>query len=276
MGSGTAILLFAAAFVGGAINSVAGGGSFVSFPALLFAGVSPISANATNTIALWPGSLASVLAYRRELHEVRAELVPLGIAGLIGGLAGSILVLSTPDATFVQLIPWLLLFATSLFSFGNVVARRLARGRRASLGGAFAVQLVISVYGGYFGGGIGIMMLAVFSLLGMVDIHRMNALKTVLATLINAAAVASFVVAGVVAWGPGIVMIVGGAVGGYIGAAAARRSNARTVRTIVLAVAWTMTAYFFVRTYSHRPARAAISSPMAKEAVAAGEGAFST
>jgi uncharacterized membrane protein YfcA len=247
--AGTFALLFVAAAVGGGINSVAGGGSFVAFPALLFAGVAPVPANATNTIALWPGNVASAVAYRRELIEVRRELIPLGIASLAGGLAGSLLLLHTSNRTFVLLIPWLLLFATLLFSFGGTVARHVARGAQASLGAAVVTQLVISVYGGYFGGGMGIMMLAVLSLLGMTDIHRMNALKTSLSALVNGVAVVAFIVAGAVAWRPAAVMIVGGILGGYAGAAVARRIRPARVRSLVLVVAWTMTAYFFVRTY---------------------------
>jgi uncharacterized protein len=245
----TSILLFGAAAIGGALNSVAGGGSFVAFPALLFAGVPAVPANATNTIALWPGSLASAIAYRRELHEVRAELPPLGLASLAGGLAGSILLLKTSDRTFVLLIPWLLLFATLLFSFGGPLAKRLTHGARASMSAAVVAQLAISVYGGYFGGGMGVMMLAVLSLLGMSDIHRMNALKTSLATLVNGIAVVAFIWNGAVAWGPGAVMIAGGVGGGYAGAAIARRVSPKTVRYLVLAVAWAMTIYFFVKTY---------------------------
>jgi uncharacterized membrane protein YfcA len=245
----TGVLLFVAAALGGAINSVAGGGSFVAFPALLFAGVAPVRANATNTIALWPGSVASVVAYRRELREVRRELVPLGIAAFIGGLAGSLLLLKTRESTFVLLIPWLLLFATLLFSFGGRVAKRIMRGQQASIVAAVAAQLFISVYGGYFGGGMGIMMLAVLSLLGMTDIHKMNALKTALTTLINGVSVAAFIVAGAIAWTQGGVMIVGGITGGYAGAAIARRVDPKHVRRLVLVVAWGMTAYFFVKTY---------------------------
>jgi uncharacterized protein len=245
----TYALLFFAAAVGGAINSVAGGGSFVAFPALLFAGVPPVTANATNTIALWPGSVASAVAYRRELGEVRRELVPLGTASFVGGLAGSLLLLRTSDSTFVLLIPWLLLFATLLFSFGSAVTRKVMGGKEASLGVAVGAQLFIGFYGGYFGGGMGIMMLAVLSLLGMTDIHRMNSLKAVLGTLVGVAVVA-FVVAGAVAWAPGSVMIAGGIAGGYAGAAIARRVEPKTVRRLVLAVAWIMTGYFFLRTYA--------------------------
>ena len=247
----TFVLLFLAAVAGGAINSVAGGGSFVAFPALVFAGVAPVPANATNTIALWPGSVASAVAYRRELQELRRELAPLAVAALAGGLAGSILLLRTRESTFVLLIPWLLLFATLLFSFGGAVARRLTRGARAPLALAVVAQLGISVYGGYFGGGMGIMMLAVLTLLGMTHIHRMNALKNVLGTLINGVAVVAFVIAGAVRWAPGVVMIAGGITGGYAGAAIARRVDPRHVRRLVLCIAWGMTAYFFWRTYFH-------------------------
>ena len=245
----TGVLLFFAAVAGGAINSVAGGGSFVAFPALLFAGVAPVPANATNTIALWPGSLASVLAYRRELGEVKRELFPLAVAALLGGLAGSLLLLRTSESTFVLLIPWLLLFATLLFTFGGAVARKLTHGARAPLWLAAIVQLAISVYGGYFGGGMGIMMLAVLTLLGMTHIHRMNALKNVLGALINGVAVVAFVIAGAVRWAPGVVMIAGGITGGYAGAAIARRISPKYVRWVVMGIAWGMTTYFFVKTY---------------------------
>ena len=247
----TALLLFAAAAAGGAINAVAGGGSFVAFPALLAAGVPAIPANATNTVALWPGSVASALAYRKEVTAMRKELVPLGIASFVGGLGGSILLLRTSNDTFVLLIPWLLLFAAALFSFGKRVSAFLAHGTEASLGAVTVVQLAISVYGGYFGGGMGIMMLAVLSLMGMTDIHKMNGLKTVLAALINGVAVVAFIMAGAVTWGPGLVMVAGGIAGGYSGAAVARRVSPASVRMIVLVVAWTMTAYFFVKTYVH-------------------------
>jgi uncharacterized membrane protein YfcA len=250
------LLLFAAAGAGGAINSVAGGGSFIAFPALLFAGVPAVPANATNTVALWPGSIASALAYRSELRSSRPELAPLGVAALVGGLAGAQLLLHTSNTVFVALIPWLLLFASLVFSFGPRIARRLSGkghaergGTRASLALACLVQLVISIYGGYFGGGMGIMMLAVLAVLGMTNINEMNGVKNILATLINGVAVASFLVHGAVAWTPGVVMIAGGVAGGYAGARVARRLNPAQVRRLVLFVAWSMTGYFFVKTY---------------------------
>jgi uncharacterized membrane protein YfcA len=246
----TFALLFGAAAIGGGINSVAGGGSFVAFPALLFAGVPPVPANATNTVALWPGAMASAFAYRRELKESKRDLVPLGAAGLVGGIIGSILLLRTSDHTFVLLIPWLLLFATLLFTLGGRLTKRLAERGGAPRSVAIGAQLVISLYGGYFGGGMGIMVLAVLSLLGMTDIHRMNSIKVMLAALVNGVAVIAFVIAGAVQWAPGSVMIAGGILGGYAGAAIARRVNPKSVRTIVLVVAWVMTGYFFFRTYA--------------------------
>jgi uncharacterized membrane protein YfcA len=245
----TGVLLFLAAVVGGALNSVAGGGSFVAFPALLFAGVPAIPANATNTVALWPGSVASATAYRRELAGVRNALVPLASASLVGGLGGALLLLRTSNATFVKLVPWLLLFATLLFSFGAALAKRVTRGSRAPLAAAVVVQLAIALYGGYFGGGMGIMMLAVLSVLGMTRIHEMNALKNVLGAFINGVAVVAFIVAGAVVWKQGAVMVAGGITGGYAGAAIARRSDPKYVRVLVLIIAWSMTAYFFARTY---------------------------
>ena len=254
MNVATAVMLFLAALAGTAINSVAGGGSFIAFPALLFAGIPPVAANATNSVALWPGSVASAFAYRRELHGVRG-LVPLSIASFAGGVAGSLLLLKTEESAFVALIPWLMFFAAVLFTFGGRIAKRLHgridKGSRGSLAAGVVAQLVVGIYGGYFGGGMGIMMLAILAVLGMTEMHKMNAVKTVLGALVNGVAVAAFVIAGAVAWTPGLVMVVGGIVGGYAGAAAARRVSALQVRRIVLAVAWSMTLYFFIRTYAH-------------------------
>ena len=249
----TLALLFLAAAVGGALNSVAGGGSFIAFPALLFAGVAPVVANATNTVALWPAGLASAFAYRREVPGSRKVLVLLSIASLIGGTAGAILLLKTSESAFVRLIPWLLLVATSLFTFGKRMTSRFAStGDDASprtLAIVAVVQTVIALYGGYFGGGMGILMLATLSLIGMTNIHSMNALKTILGAIINGAAVVLFVIARAVDWTPGVVMVIGGIFGGYAGAALARRVDPKRVRVFVVIVAWSMTVYFFVRTY---------------------------
>jgi uncharacterized protein len=250
-----ALVLFVAAVIGGALNSVAGGGSFISFPALLlFNAPHPIESNATNTVALWPGSIASAGAYRKELSAQRSTLVLLSSVSLLGGLLGSLVLLRTKPATFESLLPYLLLVATLLFTFGGAVTARLRRqvshvSAPSWLGvaGVCLLQFAIAIYGGFFGGGIGILMLATLALMGMTEIHMMNALKTVLASLINGIAVVAFVVAGKVIWPQAVVMIVGAIIGGYGGAHVARKLDGGVVRGFVITVGFTMTAYFFYR-----------------------------
>ena len=243
------IFLFFAGALGGALNSVAGGGSFIAFPALLFTGVPPIPANATNTIALWTAAAASGGAYRTRLDVPRRVMVPLLASCLIGGLAGAVLLLKTPAQTFMRVLPWLTLGATLLFAFG----RKLAGGRKSAIGheasaaaltGATIFQLVVAVYGGYFGGGMGIVMLAMLATLGMTDIHAMNALKSVMGSVINGVAVVAFIVARAVYWKQGIVMIVGGILGGYLGAHYAQKVPQVWIRMLVVVVGAGMTVYF--------------------------------
>lgn len=251
----TAAGLFVAAIAAGALNSVAGGGSFLTFPSLVVAGVPPVSANATNTVALWPGSLASVFAYRQELgvHD-RKLMIILSILSLFGGVTGALLLLWTPDVVFVRIIPFLLAAATLLFVVSPTLTRRLGKsviagGERTAGSWATAVLAIIaiSVYGGYFGGGMGIMLLATLGLLGMTDIHEMNALKTMLTGVINGIAVVTFVVAGAVAWPQAVLMIVGAVLGGYLGAYYVKKVNPLYVRRFVIFVGCAMTAYFFLR-----------------------------
>jgi uncharacterized membrane protein YfcA len=254
--SNHAILLFVAALVAGALNSVAGGGSFLSFPALMFAGIAPKTANATNTVALWPGSVASVWAYRKELTARRTELISLGVVSVIGGYLGAKLLLKTPERTFVQILPFLLMAATLLFAFGGRISRvvRERMGHQghettASLVGVTILQLAIATYGGYFGGGIGILMLAALAVMGMEEIHSMNALKTILASLINGVAVVTFISAGAVVWPEASLMIVGAILGGYGGAHYSQKLPPALVRRFVIVVGISMTGYFFVKTY---------------------------
>jgi len=250
----TIVFLFVAGALGGALNSVAGGGSFIAFPALLWTGVPPIPANATNTIALWTAAAASGGAYRKRLDVPRRVMMPLLTVSLIGGLAGAYLLLKTPAHTFMRVLPWMTLGATLLFAFG----KRLAAGRvsviehqttGAALVGATIFQLCVAVYGGYFGGGMGIVMLAMLATLGMTDIHAMNALKSVMGFVINGIAVATFVLARAIYWKHGIVMIVGGIAGGYLGAHYAMRMRQSRVRGFVVLVGAAMTAYFFWKSY---------------------------
>ncbi len=248
------ILLFFAALMAGALNSVAGGGSFISVPALLFTGVPAIIANATNTVAVWPGSVASAVAYRKEFKAQRHLLLILGAASLTGGLLGALLLLHTPEVVFVRLLPFLLLMATFLFAFGGNIAARLRRGLGTGLAGRWApvvgvglIQLVIAIYGGYFGGGIGILMLASLALIGMENIHTMNALKTLLGTLINGVAVVAFILARAVWWPQALLMVAGAVIGGYGGAHFAQQIEPRLVRRFVIGVGVAMTLYFFIR-----------------------------
>jgi uncharacterized protein len=248
------ILLFIAGILAGALNAVAGGGSFIAFPALLFTGVPPIPANATNTIALWTAAVASGGAYRSRLNVPRRVMIPLLAASLIGGLAGAILLLKTPAQTFMRVLPWLTLGATLLFAFGRKLAG--ARGSviehstsTAALTGATVFQLCVAVYGGYFGGGMGIVMLAMLAALGMTDIHDMNALKTVMGTVINGVAVITFIAAHAVYWRHGIVMILGGIAGGYFGAHYSLKLPQIWVRVFVVLVGTGMTIYFFTQAY---------------------------
>jgi uncharacterized protein len=251
----TIIFLFFAGVLGGALNAVAGGGSFIAFPALMFAGLPPIEANATNAVALWVGVTASSGAYRKHLDISRRVMVPLAVTSVVGGIAGAFLLLRTPAHTFLRVLPWLMLGATLLFVFGG----RLARGSKSGLAHdasitAIAVaalfELIVAIYGGYFGGGVGIMNLAMLAALGMTDIHAMNALKVVLGGIINAMAVVTFTLKHAVAWKPGVIMIAGAIVGGYFGAHYAQKLPQRWIRAFVIIVGTGMTIYFFWTAYA--------------------------
>lgn len=236
------------AFAAGALNAVAGGGSFLTFPALLFAGVAPIPANATSAVALWPGSVASAWGYREDLGGEQRRLVLLGVASVVGGLLGALLLLFTPERVFSGLVPWLLLAATLVFALGPSLTRRVAgRHLHMPLAPLVLVQLVVAVYGGYFGGGMGIMMLAAYAAAGMTSLATMNGIKTVMAALLNAVANVAFIVAGVVAWWAAVPMALGGMAGGYVGARASRKVEARTLRPFIVAVGLLLSAYFFWR-----------------------------
>lgn len=249
----TLIFLFFAGVLGGALNAVAGGGSFIGFPALLFTGVAPIAANATNTVALWVGQTASTGAYRRHLDLSRRVMVPLAITSVIGGVAGAYLLLHTPAQTFLRVLPWLMLAATLLFVFGGKLGRSqsgLAHDISSSaLAFATVFELVVAVYGGYFGGGASILNLAMLAAVGMNDIHAMNAMKSVLAALINGVAVITFIVARAVVWKQGAVMTAGAILGGYLGAHYAQKLPPAWIRGFVILVGTGMTAYFFWKVY---------------------------
>jgi hypothetical protein len=249
-----AIFLFFAGALGGGINAIAGGGSFVSFPALLFTGVPPVPANATNTLALWVGTSASGGAYPQKLNIPRRVMVPLVVTSVIGGLAGAFLLIKTPAQTFLHVLPWLLLGATLLFSFGKHLTGRISAGishdaSNAAVTGASIFELIVAVYGGYFGGGIGIMNLAMLAALGMTDIHAMNKLKVILGGVINGVATATFIATGAILWPQGAVMTVGAILGGVSSAHYSQKLPQAWVRSFVILVGTAMTIYFFILSY---------------------------
>jgi uncharacterized protein len=241
------VLLFLVSIVGGALNAVAGGGSFILLPTLLYAGVAPVAANATCTLAMWPASVVSSVAYRRDITGPARWWLILGAVSIVGGLVGALLLVRTSDTSFLRLLPWLMLLAAATFTFGSPVR---PGAHRRSIAVVVVMQFLISIYGGYFGGGMGIMMLAAMAVAGMTDINEMNGLKSVLASAINAVALATFIIERKVVWRSGLIMIAGGILGGYFAAAGARRVAPRRVRLLVVAIGWTMTIYFFVRSYS--------------------------
>lgn len=248
----SAVFLFGAGILGGVMNAVAGGGTFFVFPALLFTGMPPVPANATNTVALWPGLAASVRAFWPRLKVVRRLLIPLVAISLVGSVAGALLLIRTPAHIFMRMVPWLMLAATLLFALGGRMGRKTpAREEMESTAGKILVatvfELVVAVYGGYFGGGIGILILAMLGALGMSDIHEMNALKIVLTALINGVAVVTFIAARAVYWPQALVVLAGAVLGGYFAAHYSQRLPAAWIRGFVLVVGATMTSYFFLR-----------------------------
>ncbi|MEW6336017.1 MAG: sulfite exporter TauE/SafE family protein [Acidobacteriota bacterium] len=243
--------LCAAAFAAGAVNAVAGGGSLISFPALVAFGVPPIPANATNTAALWPGTLSAAFAYRRDTLLHRDLLVVLLLPSLAGGLLGALILVNTPPELFDRIVPVLVLFATALFALRDPIARLTGGGRdtvgRGGKTWGFLFQLFVAVYGGYFGAGIGILMLGSLSVMGLRDIHRMNGLKTILGTLINIVAFAFFAVDGLVVWTLAAQMAVAATAGGWVAARTARRIDQRWVRAFVVTAGVTVSAWLFLR-----------------------------
>jgi uncharacterized membrane protein YfcA len=240
-------LIFAAAFAAGSINSVAGGGTLITFPTLLWLGVSSKLANGTSTVALWPGGVASAWGFRRELAEADRRLLSLVVPSLIGGVCGALLLVLTPTEVFDRILPFLILFATVLFMAQEPIQRRfnLARAHEAGshwLSWTMFFQLLVGVYGGDFGAGIGILMLAALSLMGHTDIHQMNAVKNVLGASINALAALLFIYNGLVVWQDALVMMGGAILGGIGGAGLARRAGRTAVRRVVITVGFVMAA----------------------------------
>src|SRR5580700_4857608 len=242
-----------ASFFAGVLNSIAGGGSFLSLPALLAgttaAGVGAVSAQATNTVALWPGQLTSLIAFRKQLHAYRRELLPLGIASGVGGWLGGFLLLHTGNRRFREMLPWLLLFAAIMFVLSFPLGRWLASlsgGRRYSTALIIGMA-VVSVYVGYFGAGGGFLVMALLGICGVHDIHEMNALKVLTAAVSIGIPAITFIVAGRVAWQFCLIMAVLAALGGYLGAHYSRKVNQTVMRWAVALIGFVTAGYFFLQ-----------------------------
>ena len=247
----TILLLAGAAFGAGVLNAIAGGGSFLTFPALVFAGVPPIAANATSALAVSPGYLGGVLGFRPELRAIPSSTLRREVLlSALGGIAGALLLLVTPPTVFSGLVPWLLLFATVLFAFGPTLARQamaasttgqgLDRWREPGL-------VLTCIYGGYFNGGLGILLMALYAATGESRIHTANALKNLNSLVLSWLSVAAFVVAGAIAWREGVLMMVAATAGGFMGARWAKKLPVQWVRIGVIVTGLVMTAVFFAR-----------------------------
>jgi uncharacterized membrane protein YfcA len=248
------IWLTVAAFLAGVLNAVAGGGSFLLFPAMLGMKMLPVQANATNTVALWPGQLTSVAAYRDDIRKNLRLALPMGAAGLIGGTTGALVLLNTPQMTFLHLVPWLLLMSSSIFAFTGPASRWLARrkgdqsaARHPARLPVFLATMSVCFYIGYFGAGAGFLLITVLSLFGYQDLHEINALKVVSTTLANGIAVVIFAVSGKVVWPYCLLAMFVCAIGGYSSARLARRIPQPVLRGLVICIGLSMSAWFFWR-----------------------------
>ncbi len=245
------LLLLIASFVAGAINAVAGGGTLLTFPSLLAAGVSPVMANATSTVALVPGSFGAFHRYRADMPDWRAEWLWMGVPSLVGGGIGALIVVRAGDEIFARLVPWLILSASTLFLLQDPIRRALERrgaveARSHRWAGAL-FQLLVSIYGGFFGAGMGILMLAALSVRGVRDVHYANGLKNLAAVCINGVAAISFAVLGKVRWPLALMMAVTALAGGVVGASLAKRAGQRAVRATIVVIGFAIGVWTLLR-----------------------------
>jgi uncharacterized membrane protein YfcA len=248
------ILIFASAFFAGLVNSIAGGGTFLTFPVLIFSGVPAIVANATSAVALWPGTVTATISYRK--HLISEPFVKKIIFVVIAGsILGSFLLLFTPEQNLKAAIPYLLLFASFVFTFGKKIVDKIKKNNAATSDlpnnrmnlKRYAYIFAASVYGGYFGAGMGILILALFELLSFGDIYKMSALKTLVASTVNGVAVVIFIFAGIVDYKIAGIMVFAAIMGGFLGANYVQKTSAKTVRTVIMVIAWSITAMAFYK-----------------------------
>ena len=242
------VIIIGAAFFAGVLNAIAGGGSFLAFPALVFIGVPPIAANATSAVAVFPGYLSGALGFLSEIQSFdRRELYLLLFLSVLGGIAGALFLLITPSEVFSFIVPWLLLFATLLFAFDKQIRRWTHGETGVNPVGKTAATLAVTTYGGYFNGGLGIVLLALFSGLGFRDMNLMNGLKNALSFILSGASVITFLLAGIVYMREGAIMMVAATIGGYAGAQLSRKLSLSVVRILVIIVGLGMTLLFLMQ-----------------------------
>ena len=242
------VIIIGAAFFAGVLNAIAGGGSFLTFPALVFIGVPPIAANATSAVAVFPGYLSGALGFLSEIQSFdRRELYLLLFLSVLGGIAGALFLLITPSEVFSFIVPWLLLFATLLFAFDKQIRRWTHGETGVNPVGKTAATLAVTTYGGYFNGGLGIVLLALFSGLGFRDMNLMNGLKNALSFILSGASVITFLLAGIVYMREGAIMMVAATIGGYAGAQLSRKLSLSVVRILVIIVGLGMTLLFLMQ-----------------------------
>ena len=241
------ILLFLAGFVSGAVNAVAGGGTFITFGAMSLAGIPPIAASATSAVTQFPGYITSTLAYWSDIKKFWRGALLLCAISAVGAVAGSMILLALDNPSFRVMVPWLLIAATALFAAGPWLKPKSKSDSEESVGSftGSLVQFITAIYGGFFGAGMGVMMLASLGLTQAGDYHRLNALKNMLAVVIAAIAITVFASGGVIAWGPAVVMVPGGALGGYAGVWIAKRVPQSAVRAFVIATGVFLAIYYF-------------------------------
>lgn len=242
------LILITAAFFAGILNSIAGGGSFLTLPALVYIGIPEVAANATSAVAVFPGYLGAAVGFRHELLEFdRHRLRRYMVMTAAGGLIGSLLLLITSNAFFATLVPWLLLFATALFAYGKTLTKWLQNQSGSYQVPEYITLFCVAVYGGYFNGGLGIILLAVFITFGMNNLNLMNGLKNGLSLIISAVSVVTFSLAGIVHWPQATVMMIAATAGGYSGALVAKALPAPLIRSIIVSVGLAMALLFFLR-----------------------------
>lgn len=244
------VLLFFIGLIAGALNAAAGGGSFITFPALVYAGVPPVSANASSTVALFPASLASAWEFREHIRPFpKVSMLAMVLLTLLGGATGAFLLLNTSSTGFNQIVPWLLLMGSVAFAFGKKAGEYLRSKFHIGSGIVLSGQFFLGIYGGYFGGAVGIMMMAVWSLFGLSDIKVINANKTLFVGVANLIAVILFIIAGKVAWAETLTLLSATVCGGYFGAKYTKRLNPQRLRTGIIIVNFVITLLFFLKVY---------------------------